>query len=91
MGANGATRIDGQRLPGLQAILQLLGKDLGIGGGLEGLLRDFARDLVVAVAVADAADKGGDDDLRALLPHGQHRVVEHAVVAPLGKGLFLRL
>ena len=46
---------------------------------------------MVAVAVGDAADKGGDDDLRALAAHGQHGVVEDALVAPFGEGLLLRL
>ena len=44
---------------------------------------------MLAVAVGDAADKGGDDDLRALAADGQHGVVEHAVVAPLREGFLL--
>ena len=67
----------------------MLGKDVGIGGGFEDLLRNFAGDLVLAVAVGDAADEGGDDDLRALAAHGEHGVVEHAVVAPSSEGFFL--
>ena len=43
------------------------------------------------MAVGDAADEGGDDDLRPFAAHRQHRIVEHAVVAPPGEGFFLRL
>ena len=84
-------RIDGQRLPRLQAVFQLLGKDLGIAGDFERFLRDFAGHLVLAVAVGHAADKRGQDDLRPHHADRQHRVVEHAIVAPLGKRLFLGL
>jgi len=45
---------------------------------------------MVAVAVGDAADEGGDDDLRALAADGQDSVVEDAVVAPAGEGFLLR-
>ena len=83
-------RVDGQRLPWLQPILQLLGKYLGIAGNFEGFLRDLAGDLVVAVAVAGSADEGRKDNLRPHHAHREHRIVEHAVVAPLGEGLFLR-
>ena len=81
--------VHGQRLPGLQAVFELLGKDLGVGGGLEGLLRNFAGDLVLAVAVGNSADKGGDDDLRPHLAYRQHCIVEHAVVSPAGEGFLL--
>ena len=47
--------------------LELLGKDFWIAGCLEDFLRNFAGDLVLAVSVGDAADKRGDDDLRAHL------------------------
>ena len=82
-------RIDGQRLPGLQSILQLIGKHVGIAGCLECLLRNFAGNLVMAVAVRDAADKRGNNHLRPDAPHCQHRVVEHALVSPFGKRLRL--
>ena len=45
----------------------------------------------MAVAVAHAADKGGEDHLRAHHTHREDRVVKHAIVAPLREGLFLRL
>ena len=45
---------------------------------------------MVAVAVGDAADKGGDDHLRPLAADGQHGIVEHALMAPAGKGFLLR-
>ena len=83
------TRVNGQRLPRLQTILELLGKDLGIARDFEGFLRDFARDLVMAVAIGRSADKGGQDDLRPHHAHREHRVVKHAIVAPLGEGFFL--
>ena len=69
--------------------LELLGKDGGVGSGFEDLLRDFAGDLVVAVAVSDAADEGGDDDLGAFAADGEDGVVEHALVAPAGEGFSL--
>ena len=72
-------------------LLQLIGKDRRVARGLEGLLRDFAGDLMMAVAVGDSANKVGEDDLRTLAAHGQHRVVEYALMAPAGKGLLLRL
>jgi hypothetical protein len=49
-------------------------------------LRYFAGNLVVAVSVGNAAYKRGDNHLRPLATDGQHGVVEHAVVAPAGKG-----
>ena len=72
-----------------QAVLRTVRERLGIGGGFEDFLGDLAGDLVLAVAVGDAADKGGDDDLRALAADGEHGVVEHAVVAPSREGFFL--
>ena len=93
-GGKGDHGVDGEGLPDGRPRppsygLELLGKDVGVGGGFEDFLRDFAGDLVVAVAVGDAADKGGDDDLRALAADGEDGVVEDAVVAPAGKGFFL--
>jgi len=88
--------IDGERLPDGEAKaafgdgLELLGEDGGVGCGFENLLRDFAGDLVVAVAVCDAADEGGDYDLRAFAADGEDGVVEDAVVAPSGEGFLLR-
>ena len=46
---------------------------------------------MLAVAVGNAADESGDNDLRPLLPHGEHGIVEHAVVSPLLEGFLLRL
>ena len=45
---------------------------------------------MVAVAVCNAADKGGDDDLRALTADGEDGVVKDAVVSLAGEGFFLR-
>src|SRR6266568_6549731 len=62
-GREGSHRVDGQGLPWLEAGntvlagVQLLGKYLWVGGGFEDLLCDFAGDLVLSVAVGDAADK----------------------------------
>ena len=44
---------------------------------------------MVAVAICNAADEGGDDDLGALAADGEDGVVEDAVVAPAGEGFFL--
>jgi hypothetical protein len=86
----GEHRVDGQGLPGLHSVFcQLLGEDLGVTGGREDLLRNLARNLVVTVAVAHSADEGGEDYLRPLAAHRQYGVVEHALVAPAGKGLLL--
>ena len=85
------TRVNGQRLPWLHAEFELLWKDFGIAGRLECFLRDFAGDLMLAVTVAHRADKRRQHDLRANHAHGKHGVVEHAIVAPLGERLFLRL
>ena len=88
--------VDGERLPDGEAEaafagrLELLGEDGGVGCGFEDFLRDFAGDLVVAVAVGDAADEGGDDDLGALAADGEDGVVEDAFVAPAGECFFLR-
>ena len=76
-------------MPGLQSALELLGEDLGIAGGLEDLLRNLAGDLMMAVAVGNAAQEGGDNHLRTFAPDGQHRVVEHTLMAPFGKGFLL--
>ena len=46
---------------------------------------------MVAVAVSNSADEGGDDDLRALAADGEDGVVENAVVAPTGEGFLLSL
>ncbi len=46
---------------------------------------------MLSVAVGDAADECGDDNLRALATHGEHGIVEYAVVAPFVEGFFLRL
>ncbi len=81
----GSAGVDGQRLPGLQSVLELIGEDFGIGGGFEDFLRDLAGDLVLAVAVGDAADEGGDDDLGALAADGEHGVIEDAVDGPIGR------
>ena len=45
---------------------------------------------MLAVAVGDAADEGGDDDLRALAADGEDCVVEDALVGPLREGFLLR-
>src|SRR6202044_3001642 len=89
--------IDGEGLPYGEAEaafaggFELLGKDAGVGGCFEDFLGNFAGDLVVAVAVGDAAYEGGDDDLGALAADGEDSVIENAVMAPLGEGFFLRL
>ena len=66
-----------------------LGEDVGVAGGFEDFLRDLAGDLVLAVAVGDGAGEDGGDDERAVEADGADGVVEDAVVAPLGEGLFL--
>jgi hypothetical protein len=81
---------DGEAEAAFSDWLKLLGEDGGIGCGFENFLRDFSGDLVVAVAVCNAADEGGDDDLRALAADGEDGVVEDAVVAPASEGFFLR-
>ena len=43
------------------------------------------------MAVSNAADEGGDDDLGAFAADGQHGVVEDAVVTPAGEGFLLSL
>jgi len=88
-GREGDHGVDGEGLPGLEAVFQLIGKDGGIGGGFEDFLGDFAGDLVVAVAVSDAADEGGDDDLWSLTADGEDGVIEDAVAAPEGEGFLL--
>ncbi len=81
--------IDGQRLPGLQAIFELLGKHLGVGRGLENLLHNFPGNLVLPVAVGHSANESGGKYLWPFAAHRQHRVVEHTVMAPPGEGLLL--
>src|ERR1019366_8827261 len=89
--------VDGERLPGLESGVsvlvgsQLLGENVWVGCRFEYFLRDFAGNLVMAVAIRDAANECGYDDLRPLASHRQHGIVEHAVVSPLCEGLFLRL
>ena len=78
------------RRPGLQAVFKLLGKNLQVAGSLEDLLRNFAGDLVLAVAIGNSAEEGGHNHLRPHLPHGKHCVIENAVVPPLRERLRLR-
>jgi hypothetical protein len=85
------TGVDLERLPGQDAFGGELGEDLGVAGGEEGLLRDLAGDLVLAVAVGDAADPGAGEDEGAVEADGANHVIEHAVMAPLGEGLLFRL
>ena len=87
-GADGEGRhagIDLERRPGEQAGLDLIGKDSGVPGGLEDFLRHFAGDLVLAVAVGDAADKDGGEDQGTIEADGADDVVENAVVSPDGE------
>ena len=45
---------------------------------------------MLAMAVGDAADEGGDDDLGTLAANGENGVVEDAIVTPLLECFFLR-
>ena len=78
--------IDFERRPGEKAGLDLIGKDGGVSGGLEGFLCHFARDLVLAVAVGDAANEDGGEDQGAIEADGANDVVEDALVSPDGQG-----
>ena len=55
-GLHGDAGVDLERLPGEDAFGGELGEDFGVAGGVEDFLGDFAGDLVLAVAVGDAAD-----------------------------------
>ena len=46
---------------------------------------------MLAVAVRNAADEGGDENERALAADGEDGVVEDAVLSPLSEGFFLGL
>src|SRR5262249_43672566 len=72
-------------------VFELLGKNFGVAGGFEDLLRDLPGYLVLSVSVRDSTDEGRYDDLRTFAPHREHGIVEHAVVSPARKGLFLSL
>ena len=85
----GDAGVDAEGLPGEDAFGDHVGKDFGVGGGEEGFLGDLAGDLVLAVAVRDAADEGGGDDEGADEADGADGVVEDAVVGPLGEGFGL--
>ena len=89
LGGDGEGRhagIDLERRPGEQAGLDLIGKDFGVSGGLEDFLRHFAGDLVLAVAVGDAADEDGGEDQGTIEADGADDVVEDAFVSPDGEG-----
>ena len=58
-GGEGDAGVDFEGLPGEEAVAELVGEDGGVGGGEVSFLGDFAGDLVLAVAVGDAADEGG--------------------------------
>ncbi len=81
--------VHSQRLPGLQSIFELLGKDLRIAGCFEDLLRNLAGDLVLPVAVGNSANKRCQNYLWPDLPHRQHRIVKHAVMSPLLESFLL--
>jgi len=68
-------------MPGLQSVFQLLGKNLGIAGRFENLLRNLAGDLMLAVAVGDAANKSRNDHLWPFTPDSQHSIVEYAFMS----------
>ena len=88
-GSSGDAGVDLEGLPGKDTFGGEFGEDFGIGGGDEGFLGDLAGDLVLAVAVGDAADEGGGDDEGAEEADGADGVVEDALVGPLGEGFFL--
>jgi hypothetical protein len=62
-------------LPGLDAILELLGEYVRVCGSLENLLHDFAGNLVLAVAVGDSAYKCGGKYLGTLTTNCEHCIV----------------
>ena len=82
-------RVNSQRMPGLQSVFQLLGKNLGIAGRFENLLRNLAGDLMLAVAVGDAANKSRNDHLWPFTPDSQHSIVEYAFMSPALERLLL--
>ncbi len=88
-GEGGDAGIDLQRLPGEDALRGEFGEDLGVAGSVEDLLGDLPGDLVLAVAVGDAAEEDGREDQRAVKADRANRVVEDTLVGPLAEGLLL--
>ena len=84
----GDAGVDLERRPGEEAGFDLVGEDVGIAGGGKDFLRHFSGDLVLSVAVGDAADEDGGEYKWPIESDGADDVVEDAVVAPDGHGFF---
>ena len=88
---HGYAGVDAEGLPGEDTFGGELGEDFGVASGYESFLGDFAGDLVLAVAVGDAADPSACQDEGTVEADGADDVVEDALVGPLGECLFLGL
>src|SRR5262245_60592235 len=70
-------------LPWTQAFLQVFGKAVRVGSGLERFDAHQPGGLVMAVPVAWCAVEAGDDDVGAVQPDRVHDVAEHHLSVPM--------